>query len=101
MPCTQAAKQHIWLKRALTELGYYNISSTLSCDNMGSIDLSENPRIGDQSKHINIAYHFICKLVEMGALTILHILSKLNPTDLCTKALPSPQYEFLKSLIIA
>ena len=47
MACTQAAKQHIWLKRALTELGYHNIPSALSCDNMGSIDLSENLRIGD------------------------------------------------------
>ena len=100
MACTQAAKQYIWLKRALTELGYYNIPSALSCDNMESIDLSENLRIGDQSKHIYIAYHFICELVKMEALTILHIPSKLNPTDLCTKALPGLQHEFLKSLII-
>ena len=67
---------------------------------MGSIDYSENPRIGNRSKHIDIAYYFIRELVEMGALTILHIPSKLNPTDLCTKALPGPQYEFLKSLIM-
>jgi hypothetical protein len=100
MACTQAAKQHIWLKRALTELGYHNIPSALSCDNMGSIDLSENPRIGDRSKHIDIAYHFIRELVEIGALTILHIPSKLNPADLCTKALPGPQHEFLKGLIM-
>ena len=100
MAYTQAAKQYIWLKQALTELGYHNIPSALSCDNMGSIDLSENPRIRDRSKHIDIAYHFIRELVEMGALTILHILSKLNPADLCTKALPGVQHEFLKSLIM-
>ena len=86
MVCTQAAKHHIWLERALIELCYHNIPSALSCDNKGSIDLTENARIGDRSKHIDIAYHFIRELVENGALTILHIPSKLNPADLCTKA---------------
>src|SRR5258707_4765785 len=99
MACTQAGKQPIWLKRALTQLGYHNIPSALSCDNMESIDLSENPRIGDRSKHIDIAYHFIRELVENGTITILHVPGEVNPADICTKALPGPKYEFLKSLI--
>ena len=53
MACSQGAKHHIWLERALTELscqtepGY--IYSALSCDNSGTIDLTENLRIGDRS----------------------------------------------------
>ena len=52
MACSQAAKHHIWLEHALTELGCQTepdyIYSALSCDNLGTIDLTENPRIGDR-----------------------------------------------------
>ena len=105
MACSQAAKYHIWLECALTklscetELSCHYIHSALSCDNLGTIDLTENPRIGDRSKHIDIAYYFICELGENGTITILHVPGKVNPTDICTKALSGPQYEFLKSLI--
>ena len=42
MACSQAAKHHIWLERALTKLGCGYIHFALSCDNLGIIDLTEN-----------------------------------------------------------
>ena len=83
----------------MSKLGCHYIHSALSCDNLGAIDLTENQRIGDRSKYIDIAYHFIHELIENGTIMILHVPGEVNPADICTKALPGPQYEFLKSLI--
>ena len=71
----------------MNELGLKDIPSALSCDNNGAKDLAHNPRVGDCSKHIDIAYHFTRELVEKGELTILRIDSDDNPADICTKAL--------------
>jgi hypothetical protein len=87
MALCMSAKQHIWLKHALIELGLKDIPSALSCDNNGAIDLAHNPRVGDRSKHIDVQYHFTRELVEKGDLTVLHIDSEYNPADICTKAL--------------
>ena len=90
MACSQAVKHHIWLEWALSELGCHYIHSALSCDNLGTIDLTKNPCIGDRSKHIDIAYHFVHELVENGKITILHVPGEVNPVDICPKALPGP-----------
>ncbi len=87
MALCMSAKQHIWLKNAMNELGLKDIPSALSCDNNGAKDLAHNPRVGDRSKHIDVAYHFTRELVEKGELTILRIDSDDNPADICTKAL--------------
>ena len=82
-----AAKQHIWLKNPLNELGLKDIPSALSCDNNGANDPAHNSRVGDRSKHIDVQYHFTRELVERSELTILHIDSEDNSADICTKAL--------------
>ena len=78
----------MWLLKALGELGYPNLPSAYFCDNAGSIDLSNNPRIGDQTKHIDVAYHYVHELVDNGTLTLIHVPTVDNPADICTKALP-------------
>ena len=82
-----AAKQHIWLKNALNELGLKHIPSALSYDNNSINDLAHNPRVGDYSKHIDVQYHFTRELVECSELMILRIDSNDNSADICTKAL--------------
>jgi hypothetical protein len=40
------------------------------CDNQSCIKLSENPVFHDQSKHIEIRYHFIRDYVHRGAVEL-------------------------------
>ena len=95
-----SAKHQIWFQTALKELGYTDIPSALSTDNQGASDLTQNPRISDASKHIDIAYHFTRDLVEKGFLTVLHIPGERNPADICTKALPGPRFTFLRDMVM-
>lgn len=46
------AKQHMSLQYVLNELGI-TIPTALSTGNQGTLDLAENPRISDRSKHID------------------------------------------------
>ena len=82
-----AAKQHVWLKNALNELGLKDIPSALSYNNNGVNDLAHNSWVGAYSKHIDVQYYFTREIVERGKLTILCIDSHDNPADICTKAL--------------
>ena len=83
-------KQQIWLQNALGEL--IDIPAALNTDNNGSIDLTNNPRISDKSKHIDIAYHHVRDVVEIGKVNLLHVASTDNLADICTKPLPRPQF---------
>ena len=88
MSLSNTAKHHLWTMRALKELLKDFIPEAIRCDNTGAIDISENHRINDRSKHIDIHYHFVRELVEAGTITVLHIDGKDNLADVCTKALP-------------
>jgi len=89
------AKQQIWLQNALSELRI-DIPAALSTDNSGSIDLTNNARISDRSKHIDIAYHHVRDLVDTGTINLLHVASVDNLADLCTKPLPLPRFLTLR-----
>jgi len=89
------AKQQIWLQNALQELRI-DIPAALHTDNIRSIDLTNNPRISDKSKHIDVAYHHVRNLVQDGFINLLHVASQDNLADICTKALPRPQFCVLR-----
>lgn len=99
MALAMAAKQHIWLQRGLQEFLKTTIPTALFCDNMAAIDISHNPKLNDRTKHIDIAYHFIRQYIEDGTIVLLHVPSKQNLADICTKSLPRPIFEHLCTLI--
>ena len=60
---------------------------------------TNNPKLSDATKHIDIAYHFTRERVKDGTLTLLHIPSAENLADICTKGLPSPRLNHLCTCI--
>jgi hypothetical protein len=94
-----AVKHYLWLLRGLQEFGY-DITHSISTDNTGADDLAHNPRIGDKSKHIQVAFHFTRELVEDGTIVVLRTTSKENLADICTKTIIGPNFSFLRNLIM-
>lgn len=88
MALSLALKQWIWLTSALKELQSTPDNSAMFCDNKAAIDIAHNHRIGDRSKHIDVAFHFVRERVETGEVTLLQIESANNLADICTKGLP-------------
>ena len=70
MACCEA----IWLRKLFSELfGHVLDTTVILCDNQSGICLSKNPVFHDQSKHIDIRYHFIRDMVQRGAVRLDHI----------------------------
>jgi len=82
---SEAAKEMIWLKNLLKELGKQQDDSPLFSDSQSAICLDKNPILHSRCKHIELKYHFIKNLINDGDLFLLKILGVENLADMLTK----------------
>jgi hypothetical protein len=99
MALALATKQWIWSTNALEELNVPATNAAMFCDNKAAIDIAYNPKIGDRSKHIAIAYHLVRENVESGSIS-LQVESAENLADSCTKGLPQVTLWKLRTAIM-
>lgn len=92
-----SSRHMIWLTRAMKELRL-SYGAILHADSTGAIDLSQNNKVTQRSKHIDIQYHFIRDHIGKD-FAIEYIPSSENLADLLTKALPKSTHEFLAQRI--
>jgi len=86
----------IWLRTLLHDLMVpISSSAQLYCDNHAAIHIAANPMHHEHTKYIEIDCHFIQNCIKSGSIATVHISSKLQLTDLFTKALDSHQFSFL------
>ncbi|MCI40732.1 peroxidase 4-like, partial [Trifolium medium] len=77
----------------------YNVEQdvmTLYCDNLNAINISKNPIQHSRTKHIDIRHHFIRDFVEEKIVTLEHVATEEQLSDIFTKALDANQFEKLK-----
>ena len=67
----EACKELIWQKDFLKELGKEQEAPSQHSDRQSMIDLANNQVYHDKTKHINVRYHFICKLLKDGVFPLL------------------------------
>ena len=93
---SNAASEITWLVRLLEELGFTNLKPVvLHCDNQNSIHISKNPVQHERTKHIEIDVHFTRDKVLEGLIQLSYIPSQSQLADVCTKILPSAQFNDL------
>jgi hypothetical protein len=69
-----ASCESIWLRKLLTDLFDLEMRETvILCDNQSCIKMTENHVFHDRSKHIDISYHYICDMLQRGALKLKYI----------------------------
>ena len=100
---TEACKESVWLQRMLNELSKDAVSKQLLLkhiqhepdnakilyeDNQGAIQLAENPRHHNRSKHIDVKYHYIRELVESQTVELRYKNTGDMTADVLTKPLP-------------
>nr|GFC07995.1 zinc finger, CCHC-type [Tanacetum cinerariifolium] len=81
MALTEAAKEAIWLRELLEELGVELNKVTVNCDNQGAIHLSRNHVFHEKTKHINVRYHFIREVLEAKTVEVLKVGTEHNAAD--------------------
>lgn len=96
MGMAQAAKEIIWLRVLLDEIGAFKHiqqMSILNGDNQGAIALARNPEYHARTKHIDIQYHFIRDLVASQQIQLQFCPSTNMIADIMTKALPRATHD--------
>ena len=76
---THCAKQVIWHRSLLNEVRIFlPLTSTIFSDNQAAISIAHHPEHHVQTKHIDIAHHFLCDLVQNGTLNLVYINTQIN-----------------------
>ena len=87
------AKEAIWLRQLLSELGLDMSSPTaLHIDNQSAIAIARNPEFHDRTKHIDVCYHFLRQVVEDKSIELEYIPTRDQVADTLTKGLPPASY---------
>jgi hypothetical protein len=101
MALSVCRKQLVWVENAISELGLSNgFISAIHSDNQSAIQIANDAKISDQSKHISVHYHAVREAVQSGKLTILYVPSADNLADICTKGLPTVTLNRLREKIL-
>jgi len=88
-----ASHKTIFLQQLLEGLGLVQPNLTsLHCNNNAASCLAEDHIWHPQVKHIRVKYHFVCKLMTNGMLTIMRICSCDNTANILTKPLAWPDF---------
>ncbi|CAG7720599.1 unnamed protein product [Allacma fusca] len=82
------AREAVWLRRFLGELGVAPKTATVICvDNQSAIRLAKNPEMHNRTKHIDVRYHFSRDLVEEKEIQLEYVATTEQAADGLTKPL--------------
>jgi len=89
MALSDAALQHIWLKRVLDSLcpPSKSTNEVVRLDNTAAKTTAETAEMSKKAKHIKMRYHSVKDLVKEKAITLEYVPSKENLADIGTKPL--------------
>ncbi|KAF2322200.1 hypothetical protein GH714_008569 [Hevea brasiliensis] len=87
------ASELCWIRNLLLELAVpLSKPPVIYCDNLGATYVTTKPIFHSRMKHLEIDYHFVRQLVQLGKLRVSHISSQDQLADVLTKALPRSDF---------
>ncbi|KAK8999949.1 hypothetical protein V6N11_082087 [Hibiscus sabdariffa] len=93
---SEAAKEAVWIKKFITELGVVpSISDAIElyCDNNGAIVQAKEPKSHQRSKHIFRRFHLIREILDRGDVEICKVHTNDNVVDPLTKPLAQQRHD--------
>ncbi|SCZ93248.1 BZ3500_MvSof-1268-A1-R1_Chr6-2g08557 [Microbotryum saponariae] len=95
-----AAREGIWLRRLLADLGFEQTSPTrLRGDNQLAITLAKHPAFHARTKHIGIHFHFIRDHIAEGTIEMVWVPTGTMAADVLTKGLGTQKhYQFVHAM---
>lgn len=84
---TKAAKEVLWLKDLVLEMGVLQDIVRVHYDSQSTLYLVQNMVYHAWTKHINIRFYQIKELVKEGKVQLVKVYTKQNPVDALMKTL--------------
>jgi hypothetical protein len=92
-----ASCEAIWLWKLLTGLFDLEMEATvILCDNQSCIKMMENPVFHDNSKYMEIWYHYIHDMVQRGAVKLQYVGTDEHDSGVLTKPLSHVKFEYFR-----
>ena len=85
MAVTEAAKEALWLKGLVKELGLNQGRVQMHCDNQSVIYLVKNQVYHARTKHNDVRFHKIRELIVTGDIILEKMHTSENVADMLTK----------------
>jgi hypothetical protein len=96
-----AAREVLWLRHLLPELGFQLLGpSEIQCDNESCLALIKHPICNSKSKHIDIIHHFVRERVLGGELVFSFVPGNQNVADILTKPLDWSVFKVHRSQLL-
>ena len=95
----EAAKEAVWLRRFIRELGFPEQTVPLFCDNQSAISLIRNPVLHSRVKHMSVRLSFTREAQENDIISVSYIRTEEQMADGFTKALQPSRFQFLRESI--
>jgi hypothetical protein len=96
----EAAKEIIWMRQFMGELGYPpSTSSTLLMDNQSAISVSKNPEHHGRMKHLDLRWFWLRDTVDSGLIKPTFVPTEDMAADMLTKSLMRPYVEKCRRLM--
>ena len=99
---TQAAKEAVWLRRLLTELGAQGDTPTATIiygDNQGAIALARDPQFHPRTKHIDTQQLYVREQQLAGNVDMRYVSTTDQIADGLTKALGRTKFEQFRAAL--
>ena len=93
---THGAKEAIWLRQFLNDLGLSCKTVPILVDNQSAIRLASNSEFHKRSKHIDVRFHFVRDVIDRKEIEIDYVQSKNQLADIFTKPIAKQQFCFLR-----
>ena len=99
MAVTEAAKEALWLKGFVKELGIDQGGVQLHCDSQSAIYLAKHQVYHARTKHIDMRFHKVRELIDAGDLILEKVHTSENAADMLTKTVTVDKFEHCLNLV--
>src|SRR5210317_372543 len=91
----------IYIKQLLDFLEIEYVEPTkIFVDNTGAIFLANNWVTSNRTKHIDVKYHFVCRLNEDGRIEVIYVCTNENPVNMFTKDLNAEKHDYHRMTVM-
>ena len=84
----EACRELLWIRSFLDELEIPIVCETIYQDNTTTINMVYQDGMSERSKHIDVKFNFVKRLVRDKLVVCPHIATKMMVADIFTKDLP-------------
>eukprot|EP00253_Pinus_taeda_P019335 PITA_19335 len=82
---SDASKEAIWLKGLRDEIGRTQEKVDVFCDIQSAIHFATNPAYHRRTKHIDVRYHFLRHVIDVGKVALQKVHTQENCANIFTK----------------